>query len=91
MPRPHRAARVLACVAALGGCGGPPITAQQLVAEANKRYTLSARSGRGLPPDAIAADGGAIVSTVSIADPSVISDPALVEIIRVDVWPADCE
>lgn len=85
MTRPHRAALVLLCLvaAALTGCGGPPITAQQIAAEANKRYTFPRDLGDGFRLDSIAADGNAIVSTVTIADPSVTSDPALVEMLRV--------
>lgn len=66
----------------LAGCDRPPVTAAQLSAEANKRITLPRDLGDGFRLDSIAAEGNAIVSTVTLADTSLASDPGFVEVMR---------
>lgn len=81
----HRLCLVLVGIAIghLAGCNRPPITAEQIAAEANRRHTFPLDLGDGLRLDAIAAEGQAIVSTVTLLDPALGADPALVELMRV--------
>lgn len=69
--------RVLALIglAHVAGCSKPPITAQQLAAEANKRASLPMDLGDGYRLDAITAEGNAVVSTVTMTDDALAADP----------------
>jgi hypothetical protein len=80
----HHAALFLAFVAItlLAGCSREPITAAQLATEANKRMSFPRDLGDGYRLDAITAEGNAIVSTVTMANASLASDPGFVEVMR---------
>ena len=67
----------------LAACSGPPITAERVAAEANRRHSFPVDLGDGFRLDGIAAEGQAIVSTVTLTGPAIGNDPALVEMIRV--------
>lgn len=67
----------------LAGCGRSPVTAAELSAEANKRVTFPHDMGDGFRLDSITAEGNAVVSTVTMTDTSLTSDPRFVEVMRV--------
>lgn len=67
----------------LAACSRPPITAELVAAEANKRFSLPRDLGDGFRLDSIAAEGNAIVSTVTLTDTSLASDPGFVEVMGV--------
>ena len=66
----------------LAGCGKEPVTATQLAAEASKRATLPLDLGDGFRLESITAEGNAVVSTVTVGDASLASDPRFVEVMR---------
>ena len=70
-------------IAPLAGCSRPPITAELLAAESNKRISLPLDLGDGFRLDSITAEGSALVSTVTMADASLASDPGFVEVMSV--------
>jgi hypothetical protein len=75
-------ALMLIVLAQLAGCSRPPITAAQLVSEMNKRTTLPLDLGDGFRLDAITAEGNTVVSTVTMSDASLASDPRFKEVMR---------
>lgn len=68
--------------APLAGCSRPPITAEQIAAETNRRHTFPLDLGDGFRLDAVTAEGQAIVSTITLMDPTLGADPTLVEVMR---------
>ena len=69
-------------IGVLAGCSRPPITAERLAAEASKRATLPLDLGDGFRLDSITAEGDAIVSTVTLNDESLASDPRFKDVMR---------
>lgn len=66
----------------LAGCGRPSVTAAMLAAEANKRITLPSDLGDGFRLDAITAEGNTVVSSVTLTDAALASDPRFVDVMR---------
>lgn len=84
MKLPNHAAVVLVtfAIAGVAACSGPSITAEQLATEANKRGTLPLDLGDGFRLDTITAEGNTIVSTVTVTDAALASDPGFIEVMR---------
>ena len=82
MTSPTRVAALAACALLLAACNRPPITAELLATEANKRATLPLDLGDGFRLDSIASEGNAVVSTVTITDAQLADDPGFVEVMR---------
>jgi hypothetical protein len=84
MARPRQSALILLLVAIgpLSACSNDRVTAAQLAAEANKRISLPSDLGDGYRLDSITAEGNAVVSTVTVTDASLASDPRFVEVMR---------
>ena len=75
---------VIFAIGRMAGCGrGAPVTAAQLAAEASKRVTFPHDMGDGFRLDSITAEGNTVVSTVTLTDPALASDPRFVEVMRV--------
>jgi hypothetical protein len=70
------------CMAHVAGCSKPPVTAQQLAAELNKRVSLPLDLGDGLRLDAITAEGNAVVSTVTLSNDALAADPNFKAVMR---------
>lgn len=75
-------ALAIVAVGVLAGCGRPPVSAAMLATEASKRVTFPHDMGDGYRLDAITAEGNTVVSTVTLTDAALASDPRFVDVMR---------